>query len=863
MTQLNRKRKSPPRLAEWIIKRMSWAEDRDDILDNLREEYKTLFIKQGKVFARCWYWGHTLRSSLPFFVSDFKWRFIMLKNYLKIAVRSFKKHKGYSLINIAGLSIGIACSILVMLYVFNEISYDKFHEKANRIYRVAVSADIADMDWRQVYTPAILSPTLVNDFPEVENVTKLYNMRDQLITYKNHTFQDNKTLAAEPSFFDIFTFPMISGDPVTALQSPNSVVITQSIASKYFGLEDPVNKIIQIGENEFKVTGIAKDVTFNSHFDFNFLVALETFEWSKSTRWFNNSFATYIILNEGFDYKKLQEKLPAFVTKHLYDDNEDHNRWEYFLQPLTSIHLNSNLKGEFKANGSAAYVYIFSAIAFFVLIIACINFMNLTTAKSAKRAKEVGLRKVVGSVKSQLVRQFLSESIFLSFAALLFAILLVECFLPYFRNLIGEQLKLNYFENSYVLPGLIGLALLVGIVSGSYPAFYLSSFKPVSVLKGQLQEGMKDSNLRNGLVMFQFMISIILIISTIIVYNQMQYIQNKELGFDKEHVVVIKNTDLLGNNTEAFKEALTSYPAILNVSGSYTLPGRIFNNWGIKPEGLPGTTIDFCVCDENFLNTLKMEMVEGRFFSKDYQTDAQAIILNEETVEQFGWDKPIGKTFEMRRTTLTVIGVIKNFHYKSLHEKVFRMGLLPLRGVQNLSERYISARIRPDNIPSVIDKIKETWVSFSPQIPLDYSFLDDDYDRLYKHEQQVSKITSIFSFLAIFIASLGLFGLASFIAEQRTKEIGIRKVLGASVPGIIQMLSKKFLLLIFLANIIAWPSALFLMTKWLNNFAYKTSIGLSIFLFSGFLALFIAFISVGYQSMKAARANPVDSLRYE
>lgn len=789
----------------------------------------------------------------------------MLNNYLKIAVRNLRKHKGYSFINIAGLAIGIASSVIVLIYVFNELSYDKFHEKADRIYRIAAIADLGDTDLRHVYTPAVLSPTLINEYLEIEIITKIANLEDQRITYNNQTFKDNKTFAGEPGFFEVFTFPLIKGDPKSALIEPNSVVITQSASEKYFGNEDPVNKMIKIGEDEYKVTGIAKDVPHNSHFDFNFLVSLETFDWSKSPDWWSSRYATYIVLKEGFDYKKLDEKFPAFVTKYLFEGKENNSRWGFFLQPLTSIYLHSHIEGgeEFGPSGNAAYVYIFTAIIFFVLIIACINFMNLTTAKSANRAKEVGLRKVVGSVKSQLIKQFLCESVFLSFTALLFAIILVESFLPFFRNLVGGHLYIHYFDNFYVLPGLIGLAFLVGIVSGSYPAFYLSSFMPVSVLKGNLREGARNLILRNGLVVFQFTISIIFIISSVIIYNQMDYIHNRKLGFDKEHVVVIKNAELLGNNAQVFKDALSGYPDIINVAGSHTLPGREFYNWGIKPEGLPWTRIDFSVCDENFLNTLKMEMVEGRFFSKDYPSDSHAIIINEETVKQFGWDKPVGKTVKMNNHTLTVIGVIKDFHYKSLHEKVFRMGLLRLFDARNSNDRYISARIQTENLTETLTKIKETWESFLPAPPLDYSFLDEDFNSLYKHEQKVSKIAAVFSFLTIFIASLGLFGLASFIAEQRTKEIGIRKVLGASIPDIIKLLSKKFLILVSLANIIAWPAAYFIMAKWLENFAYRIDISLYTFVLAGILAIVITILTVSYQAVKAALANPVDSLRYE
>ncbi|UCG28797.1 MAG: FtsX-like permease family protein, partial [Bacteroidales bacterium] len=590
--------------------------------------------------------------------------------------------------------------------------------------------------------------------------------------------------------------------------------------------------------------------------------------------WTSNNFITYLVVKEGTSKEEFDEKLKEFARKYMGGDEFDEwvaqgNYWEYFLQSLTSIHLESDLNGEFEANGNKTYVYIFSVISVIILLIACINFMNLSTAKASIRAREVGIRKVVGSARIKLIRRFLSESVILSFISLAIALILVELLMPLYGNLVGNRLDIRYFDNPVVIPLLLALALIVGIISGSYPAFFLSSFKPVTVLKGYSEDNKHGSWLRNLLVVFQFAISILLIIGTLAVYNQLKLLQDKDLGFKKEQVLVIQNPGALGNNVTTLKETLKNYHTISDVSGSNTLPGRGFANWGFGAEGVgENFTLNACICDYDFLNTLQIELLKGRFFSKDFPADSCAAILNEKAVELLGWDNPVGKrinNWAVNRGDFTVIGVIRDYHYESLHQEIRPMALFLIGGYYKRIQSYISVRIDTEDIPGTVRFIEDTWYNFAPDKPFEYSFLEEDYDNLYINEIQIRKLFTIFSVFAIFIACLGLFGLASFTADRKTREIGIRKVFGASVPGIVVLLNRQFIMWIVLANLIAWPVTWITMRKWLENFAYRIDITGSwwMFILAAALALVIAVMVVSYQSVKAAIRNPADSLRYE
>jgi len=860
----------PPSLCKKILLTMLSVNDREGLCGDFEEIYNDYAAEKGRVRARLWYLRQLLAYFPRFFSNSIYWRTIMIQNYLKISFRTIQRHKVYSCINIFGLAIGMACFILIFLWVQDELSYDRFHEKADQIYRVAVRARIGDTEINQATTPPALAGTLLQDYSEVLHSVRLYDKNMVLIRHGEQSFSEhNKVAYADPSLFDVFTFRFIKGDPKTALTQPNTVVITENAAHKYFGARNPVNQLLTIDNNDYQVTAVIENVPESSHFHFDLFISSTTFAWSKSTSWWNNDFKTYIVLQKDYPKEEFEAKLYEIVKKHIYKSGEETwtkigNYWRYYLQSITKIHLHSHLDGEFEANGSASYISIFSIIAFFILFMSCTNYINLSTAKSSNRAVEVGVRKVLGSKRSQLIRQFLSESIVSSLTALLLATGIVAILLPSFRTLVGKNLSIDLFDNPFVLPCLIGLALITGIMSGAYPSFLLSSFLPASVLKRKTLGQSRNSWFRNGLVLIQFSISVFLIIGTLNVHRQLKYTQNKNLGFDREHVVVIKNHQHTTEKSDLFKESLKNHASIISASNSSSLPGREVDNYGFIPEGEDAITMNLFCCDDDFLDTLGLEMKIGRFFSKDFKTDSSAIVINEETVRLLGWKDPLNRYIYSNNQNLNVIGVVKDFHYQSLHQPVRPMAFLLLKGVYDfLTADYISVRVKPENIKANLYFIEKKWGEYFPGIPLDYSFLDEDYSKLYKNEQLTEKTFSIFSLLAILIAGLGLFGLSSFVAEARTKEIGIRKVFGASIPKIVLMLSKEFTKWVVFSNIVSWPIAYYVMNSWLQNFAYRIDIGLWSFIFAAILSFTIALVTVCYQSYKAAIANPVDSLRYE
>jgi putative ABC transport system permease protein len=804
----------------------------------------------------------------------------MIKNYIKIALRNLVKYKGYSFINISGLAIGIACSVLISLFVIYELSFDRFHDKADRIYRIAVRALIGDTKIRQTASSSLTFKKLLEEFPEIEKGIKFLRFGRVPVKLLDKTFYEPKFYAVDSTFFEIFSFPLISGNPETVLVEPNTMVISRDTAIKYFGHTDVVGKILKAdfssrdkGIRDFKITGISENVPNNSHFYFQILVSSATFpSYINDQGWSSNRFITYLLLKKGTSEKTFNEKLKVFTRKYMGGERYDAwvakgNYWEYYLQPITEIHLNSDLNGEFEANGNATYVYIFSIVSIIILLIACTNFMNLSTAKASLRAKEVGLRKVVGSSRGKLINQFLSESVIMSFFSMLIGIGIIWILLPHYGDLVDRQLNLHFFNIVIVIFALIALSLLVGLVSGSYPAFFLSSFKPTTVLKGTAHKGKGGSLFRNILVIIQFSISIFLIISTITVYQQLRLFQNKRLGFNKEQVLVINNPGSLKKNLAPFKQILRKNPSVLKVSGSTTLPGRGFSNIGFGAEGVEKSfTLNICICDYEYLKTLKLKLAQGRFFSRDFTTDSHAVVINEKAARLLGWDNPIDKRINnwyKKRGNFTVIGVVKDYHYESLHQEIRPMALFLSGGYYKWTEGCISVRLNTENIPGTIKQIHNIWNRFATGAPFEYSFLDDDYDNLYKNEQQTRILFIIFSILAISLACLGLFGLASFMADRRTKEIGIRKVLGASIPGIVTILNKGFLKLVLVANLLAWPTAWLIMNNWLQNFAYRINLAWWMFIIAAATAFLIALTIISLQTIKAALKNPIDSLRYE
>jgi putative ABC transport system permease protein len=803
----------------------------------------------------------------------------MLKNYLKTAWRNIRKNKLFSFINILGLSIGIALCFTIMLYVQDELSYDKFNKNADNIARIVFHANINGGEINECIVMAPVAQAMKKDFPEVQDATRIVSFGSPKITYRDKAFKDDRFALVDPNFFSIFTLPLIEGDPRTALLQPHTVVITKSTAEKYFGKEDAIGKVLSLNNNtdSYQVTGVMEDVPANSHFHFDLFGSMTGLEQARSDSWMGGNFYTYLLVRPGTDYKKMQARFPAMVAKYMGPQIKQQmglslaqfrtkgNSLGFALQPLPSIHLSSHTNNEFEPGGNAMYVYIFGGIAIFMLIVACINFINLSTAGASKRAKEVGVRKVAGSRRLQLVGQFLSESILISLIALIIAIALVKLALPAFNEIAGKQLSLS----TRPLLAFIALGLLVGAVAGVYPAFYLSSFKPVAVLKGKLTGNNKSFGLRSGLVVFQFFISVGLIIGTIVVYHQMQFIQNKNLGYDKNQLIVISNSYLLGKNEHVFEQEMLQDPRVVNATMSLYKPAgpSNYNNALAYPQGndnLIVDGVDFHV-DERYIPTLGMQMIAGRNFSRDFATDSSGIILNETAVQALGWNNgnATGKTVVRQNSgkgtnvPFHVIGVVKNFNFKSLHETIspLFMTLQPEGG--------LIFKIKTAGISGLLAAMKKQWDDYKTDEPFTYNFLDDLYNKTYSVEQKTGSILSIFSVLTIFVACLGLFGLATYTAEQRTKEIGIRKVLGASAGQVAQMLSKEFVKLVLIASLIAFPAAWWAMNKWLQSFAYRINISWWMFLTAAVAALLIALITVSFQAIKAAVTNPVKSLRTE
>jgi putative ABC transport system permease protein len=803
----------------------------------------------------------------------------MFKNYFKITLRNIKNHKIFSFINITGLAIGIACSILIMLFVNYELSYDKYNKKADRIYRLAVSARVGDTDINQTYSSAITFTKLLEDFPEIETGVKFFKLGQMPIYLNNKIFNQSNMFAVDSVFYDVFSIPLIYGNPKTVLSEPNTIVLSRSTAIKYFHSINVIGKTLTIdvsepeGKVDFKISGISEDIPANSHFHYDMLVSLTSFpSLINNQGWTSNNFISYIVLKEGTSKNDFDKKLKDFTRKYMGGAKFDEwvakgNFWKYYLQPLTKIHLTSDLNGEFEANGNQTYVYIFSVISIIILLIACINFMNLSTARSSLRAKEVSLRKVVGSGRKKLIFQFLFESILLSYVALIAALIIVVCILPIYRNFVGEPVDIGSLTNFSAILIFIFIGLFVGLISGLHPAFSLSSFQPITALKNESYQKSNRFSFRNILVIFQFAISIFLIAGTIIIYQQLQYLQNKNLGFDKEQVLVVNNPGSLTKNLSSFKQSLRNYNNILEVSGSNTIPGKSFSNIGFGAEGIEdGFTLNLCNCDYDFAKTLNIQMAQGRFFSKEFPSDSSAVILNQKAIELLGWDNPLGKkinNWNTPRGNFTVIGVVKDYHYESLQHEIRPMALFLNGGYYTRAESFISIRLKTGNLAGTINYVQSKWNEFAPGAPFDFSFLDKDYDNLYLNEKQTMEIFSIFSLLAILIACLGLFGLTAFIVERRIKEIGIRKVLGATIPGIVILISKDFLKLVAISNIMAWPIIYFAMMGWLQDFAYRINISWWVFILSGCIALLIALFTISFQSIKAAIANPVNALKYE
>jgi putative ABC transport system permease protein len=860
---------NPPKLAKFLLKILSSKEKDYAYLGDIEELFKDHANRQGLGRSRRWYWWEILKSIPKFIRESIRWRLTMLENYLKITLRNMKRHKGYSFINLAGLTVGIACAVFILLWVRDEQSYDRFHDKADRIYRV-VSSTSDDGSPTNANGAFGVAPALKREFPEVIETVRIRKIEGggkKYVGYRDKKYYEPRFFFSEPSIFTVFNFPLIKGDPATALDDPYSIVLTEETAKRYFGNEDPMGKTMEAdpyNDGElmlFRITGIAENVPSNSHFHFDFLASYSSLR--ENTDEFNGFYQhfTYLLLSDKSAAESLNNKLLGFLHKNWRKDP-----WFTLgLQPLLDIRLHSRLKSEIEPTGNILYVYVFTAIAFFVLLIACINFMNLTSARAIKRGKEVGIRKVVGAQKNQLVRQFLGESFLLSIFASAGAVALVATTMPLFNRLTDKGITLSSLVNPMFILGIAAIALAVGLFSGIYPAFFLSAFRPIHSLQSRTGSSFSGTVLRKGLVIFQFALSIGIVFGTLVVLKQMKHIRSQNLGYDKEQIMVIPLSKELRQNYEGFRNELLNDAGIENTTTSSYVPTRGSAHLSFRFEGTDELISQvFYLVDKEFVSTYGLKISAGSNIRLPLSTDGTSeFLVSELTTQQAGYSssqEAVGKGVTFEEYKGQIVGVVKDVNLYSLHIEPYSISYMitPIR-----THRYLSIRINPQNISKTIAHIRNVWQKMVPYYPLDYFFLDESFEQMHLADKKMGEIFSVFAVLAIFVACLGLFGLAAFTAEQKTKEIGVRKILGASVPNIYLLFSKEFLKWVVLANIIAWPVAYYAMHKWLQNFAYRVVIGWEIFLFSAGIALIISVLTVSLQSIRAAVANPVDSLRYE
>lgn len=802
----------------------------------------------------------------------------MIKYYLKSAKRNILKNKGIYGINIIGLSLGLASCLLILLFILNEISYDRFHEKADDIVRVVFKAEIGGEEISEAVVMPPVGPTLEKEFPEVLSAARLKKMNNSTLTYNNKNYRDFDFAYIDPEFLEVFDLKIIEGNTTNPLEDPNSIILTKKEARRYFGTDNPIGQRLKFEawKKDFTVAAVIEEIPETSHFEFGMFASMNGYEYANSASWVNSDFHTYLLLKDGSQIKNLEAKLPGIIDKYMgpqireaigvpYTEFKDKNRAGLFLQPLTNIHLNPDFvsSGELKPGMDVKYLYIFGAVAIFMLLIACINFMNLSTATASKRAKEVGIRKVLGSGQKQLIKQFLTESFLATLVAAILAILVVILFLPTFNQLAGKSFQVfDLLQYSIVFSTLV-LIVLVAFLAGGYPAFFLSSFKPIQVLKSKFSASGKSS-LRNGLVVFQFIISAGLILATIVVYQQMAFIQNKDLGYDKDHILVLREANLLGEQRDAFKDQVLEDPRVKSVSNSSYLPAgpSDINMSGILLNNEYQRRMFIYNVDEAYIPTLGLELVAGRNFSKEFGAEDDKVIINQTAAKSLGFHQdPIDQTFTQDTDEggreLTIVGVVKDFHFKSLHREIEPLILM------NNPYGGLIIRTNTADVASLLSNMESKWQKFSIKEPFSYTFLDESFNKTYLREQKMGTILSIFTGLTIFVACMGLFGLVTFAAERRVREIGIRKVLGSGVIDIIILLSKDFIKLILISFIIAFPLGYFLMEQWLQDFAYRIEIKWWFFLLAGILTSLIALFTIGFRSYKAAAANPVHSLKNE
>jgi len=808
----------------------------------------------------------------------------MLSNYLKIALRNIRRQKFYAFVNITGLTIGLITCLLIILYVVDEFSYDKFHKDADRIYRVNLMGRMSGQEFNSSYSSAPVAAGFLEEIPGVEQACRIALWKDMSVEHLEDSFTERTVLLADSNFFDFFSFTLLTGDPKTVLDKPYSIVLTETAANKIFGYTGPgdnrcIGQNLEFGNEKWActVTGIAEDPPQNSHFHFSMILSMESWDYSRNSVWVSNSLLTYIKLGENTDWKNVDSQIPELVKKHIGPQAQQYlgisfeeflekgGAYGFYLQPLLDIHFEPEVDLHLEPGGNMNTIYLLVGIVVFILVIACINFMNLSTARFSGRAKEVGVRKSLGSSVNRLRTQFLTESVMYTLVSLLLAQVVLALILPQFNVLSGKLLTIRSLYTFSYLITIVLLVIIIGILAGSYPAFYLTSFKPVEVLRGRIKAGMRSKGIRRILVIFQFTMSTGLIICTLLIYKQLRYIQNKDVGFNKNNLIVIKNAESLGTYKNAFKEELLKMTEVENVSICNLVPPNVSYSDIFRPVGedTQERGSNYCIADEDLLSTLELSMVDGRYFSKEFSSDVNGVVINEASARLFGWDNPVGEkiqTFwkENNEDVREVIGVVKDYNFQSLEEEVTSLIIFQGKEGNNLL-----VRLTPGNISEKINLIQAKWKSFPNRGSFDYSFMTDDFSAKFRKEQQLGKIFLVFTLLAIVIASLGLFGLANFTAEQRSKEISIRKAMGASSGSIVRLMSLEYLNMILISFIVAALLSYGIISWWLKNFAYKTDIGVVSFLAGGVIAVLVAVLSVGYQSLKAASRNPVDSLKYE
>ncbi|GAB2592915.1 ABC transporter permease [Spirosoma areae] len=879
----------PPAWASWLLNAFGHPDTREEVQGDLLELYTHWVRTVGERKAN-WRYGLSALKLLrplvkPKLSTPYPSPFIlspdMLRNYFKIAWRNLVLHKAFTAINIIGLAVGLATCLLIVLFVVHELSYDRYHTKADRIFRMVMHGQIGGNEVNTATVGVPAAAALARDYSGIEATTRLYQEGTFIVKHAQERFKEEHVVFADSNFFEVFSIPLLNGNPKTVLAEPNTVVITETTAHTYFGEQDPVGQTLTMGTRGlFRVTGVCQNIPTNTHFHVDLFLSMRSIPLRD--KWLASGAHTYLVLRPGYSIETLKTKLPELVRKYIGPEIQEFlgislteflrkgDQLSFQFQPVTDIHLRSNLEAEIEPNSDINYVYIFSAIAVFILLIACINFMNLSTAGSAGRAKEVGIRKVLGSVQRQLIGQFLSESVLITFMALVVALGIVAVLLPSFNQLSGKQFGLNSLTKGWMLPG-IGLAcLFIGLLAGSYPAFFLSAFKPVSVLKGRLQAGARSGWLRNTLVTIQFVVSIGMIIGTVVVSQQLRFIQNKKVGFDKDQVLILHDTYTLGSSVNAFKAELVKLAQIQNVTLAGYLPAGASNNGaeGFQPENGAAQPVTYrnktYTIDDNYLATLGIGLSQGRNFSKAFPSDSAAVLVNQAAVRQFGWKNPIGKRLSTvgdgspeSKRTYTIIGVTNDFHFESMHQRI-----APLVMLYGTDPYQMALRVRTGDIPTLLTTLEQRWKAQTDN-PFAYSFLNERFNAMYQSEQRVGQLFGIFAGLTVVIACLGLFGLAMFTAQQRTKEIGVRKVLGASVVSVVALLSKDFLRLVLVAMLIACPLAWYAMNRWLQDFAYKIDMAWWMFGLAGLLAIGIALLTISVQTLKAALMNPVNSLRSE